>query len=379
MIYLDNASTTKVKQEVIDIISDTMINHWYNPSGLYFGSRESHKLLNNARKCVADFINAKPEEIIFTSSGSESNNMAIKGFLNNNHDYVFIKDPLSHSSVIGIDALCNISFCNENGHVDIYNLELICHRIKTNGGKPFLSIVEANNEIGTIQDVKKISRLIHKYGGVIHVDCTQSLPDHKIDVKKMDIDMMTVSGHKIGTPPGIAILYIKKGIEISPIINGEQENKLRGGTENLPYILGFEQAIKTLNYNKNQYIKDLRDYAIDRFTSIDKAYLVGDKKRRLCNNINICFKDIDAQALLYYLDLHGVCCSVGSACNSFNYKPSHVLKALMMSDEDALSCIRFTLSEDNTYDEIDKVYEFICNFYKLNNKNLKVGDENIGL
>lgn len=372
MIYLDNASTTPILPEVIDEITNTLKNNWFNPSGLYHGSKESHNKMESARTIIANKIGANKEEIVFTSSGSESNNLAINGFLKNNEDYYYLYDPTSHSSVNNIKDIKHKGniLVDQKGKVDLINLKQQCKELKSNHSrsKPFLSLLGANNEIGTIQDIKKISKLIHSYNGVLHVDAVQLFPNQKINVKELGIDMMTISAHKIGMASGIAALYVKKGISLSPIIFGEQENGLRGGTENLPYIMGFAKAVELLNYSDNKQIKLLRDYAIDRLSTLPNSCLVGSKKHRLANNINMCFKNVDSQGLIYYLALHGVCSSSGSACNSFSYKPSHVLKAIGMNDNNALSCIRFTLNKNNTHKEIDELYSYIFNYINMLNK-----------
>lgn len=367
-IYLDYASTSPILPEVSEIIIDCIKYNWYNPSGLYYGSKQSHDLLNNARECIAKKINANKEEIIFTSSGSESNNLAIKGFLKCHRDYFFLCDPLCHSSVKNMNTLCYPLTVDNYGVIQEKPLIEVCEILKENNKKPFVHIVGANNEIGTIQDVKGISEIIHRYNGVIHVDAVQLFSNQYIDVEKLKIDLMSISGHKVGTPCGIACLYIKNNITISPIISGEQENGIRGGTENLPYIMGFKKAVEMLDYDTNKKITELRDYFIDKILTLSNTKLIGAKNCRLSNNINICFSGIDSQALVYYLDVHDICCSTGSACNSFKYEPSHVLKAIGLDDKEALSCIRFTLGRNTTIKELDEVFINICNFIKIYNK-----------
>lgn len=365
MIYLDNASTTKVNEEVVETIVTMLKKHWFNPSGLYSGSLEAKKILDEARETCAKSINAKPEEIIFTSSGSESNNLAISGYLNSHDDYALITDRFEHSSVRNIKSFKYRISNNNKGIISLVSLQECCLNLyKTFSKKPLVSIVGANNEIGTIQNIKKISEIVHNHNGILHVDGVQLFPDMKIDVQELGIDMLSVSGHKIHAPAGCGFLYVKSGISISPIISGEQERGLRGGTENLAYICGMSKAIESLDYSVNEHIKNLRDYAIMKFLKIPNTCLVGSLNNRLSNNINICFKNIDAQDLVVRLGLFDICCNTGSACNTFSYEPSHVLKALGMSDKEALSCVRFSLNEEITKKDIDYVYERILSSIK---------------
>lgn len=361
MIYLDNASTTKPAMEVVDAINSILIKEWYNPSGSYSSSVRANEALTEARKVIAESINASPDEIIFVSSGSEANNLAVKGFFDVNKDYGLITDRFSHSSVRSIKHWRY--YLKNNRHGFIYNysiLETIEKMSLIYNLKPFFSIVGANNEFGTIQNIKHISQIIHNHNGILHVDAVQLYPEMKIDVKKFKIDMMSVSGHKFGCPPGVGFLYVRKGIKISPIISGQQEYSLRGGTENLAYIHSMSVAVNLIDYNENSKIKIIRDYAIDKLLEIEDSYLVGSREHRLSNNINICFRGIDSSSLILYLDNYGICVNNGSACNSSSYEPSKSLKALGMSDNDAHSCVRITLGKDSTVEEID----YLCKIIK---------------
>ena len=361
MIYLDNAATTPVKKEVLDAIINTMQNCWGNPSSSYEFGLEPKRIIENARLAIANSINAEPDEIIFTSGASEANSLAIDGYLkymeNREDEYpYFITSNVEHSSIPLFNADVTIGVDYYIGRVDTNALEnKLSDMLRFS--KKLVSVQAANNEIGIIQDIQTISRIAHKYNGIFHTDATQYYPYYKIDVKTMGIDMMSVSGHKFGCPKGIGFLYVKKGINLSPIIYGTQNNGLRGGTENVPYIAGLAKAVELLDYSKEKDLRDKRDYCLQKIYDLDctqNINLNGDFKNRLPNNINIRIEDVDAQMLIALLDLNGICVSAGSACHSYDAKPSHVLKAIGLSDKEAKESVRITLSEDTTYEEIDK-------------------------
>lgn len=355
-IYLDNAATTKPKREVIDAINKCLVEDWGNPSSLYkFGIR-AKDIVEENRKIVADLIGANPNEIIFTSGACESNSHAICGYMNS-HNCGLIISSIEHKSIMNIvDAYSDrtvIIPVGEDGLIDMRRLE------EALASSPFettlVSIQYANNEIGTIQNVEDISRLIHEYGGVLHTDATQIIPDRKINVN--GIDMMSFSGQKLGATKGIGALYVRNGIKINPIIYGSQEKSLRGGTENVPYIAGLGEAIRHLTYPTDEQ----RDYFLKRILSeIENTYLVGcdDMDYRLKNNASICFKGVESESVLLMLDQKDICVSSGSACNSASLKPSYVLEAINIPKEDMNSVVRFTFGE-NTNEEIDIAIEAI--------------------
>lgn len=368
-IYLDNAATSKYKNTddiIVDTITQAMKDSWMNPSSLYATSIKNK--IDRCRENIANFISAKPEEIIFTSGSSESNNMAIRGFVDymriNTLQYVHvITTPIEHKSVL--KAVENpvlgarIYHCDvdEFGFVDYKSLE---HLLALCEFEPILvSVCMANNEIGTIQNVKEIAGLVHKYDGIIHVDATQAFGHIPIDVKELGVDMMSCSGHKISPVlRGIGFLYKKNGINIQPLIYGTQENGLRGGTENTYGILGLSKALEYCDVGQKK-IDELckkRDYFIDLLESEFGCKLNGSRDKRLPNNVNVTFhNNITGESLLYMLDMDGIKVSVGSACNSKEITPSHVLKGINLTDEQAMKTVRFSLPEDITYGEIDKV------------------------
>lgn len=375
-IYLDNASTTKPKVEVVDAMLPYLTNKYHNPSSLYSPSVQIKKDIENARKTVADFIGAQDNEIYFTSSGSESNCWAIKGFcercLKNDEIPMIVTTPIEHKSIIS--CVENHEFVNceyveidKDGMVDIDDLERIleCYsKRKYTKYNILVSIQIANNEIGTIQKVGKISHIVHEYNAILHMDAVQAFGQISIRVDNMGIDMLSASGHKIGCPKGIGILYKKKDIEIEPLIYGSQMDGMRGGTENVSYIVGFSKAVELKKHyveNGSLLIEVVQNEFIKKLESIG-CKLIGHRHCRLSNNINVMLpKGVGAEEMLYMLDMAGIYISTGSACNSHSVEPSYVLKAIGLTDEEAARCIRITLPDYFDCGIIDKV---ICEIEK---------------
>lgn len=357
MIYVDNASTTKPKSEVVAAVMKCLTTDWGNPSSIHSLGQNAKAIVDDARKAVADLIGAKPSEIIFTSGACEANSLAICGLLNNG-TYTLITTNIEHKSIINLsdDWWTSTKIdVNENGLIDLNELEHALQAAKY--CTPLVSIQYANNEIGTIQDIGSISEIVHKRHGILHTDATQIIPDRKIDVT--GIDMMSFSGQKLGAPKGIGVLYVREGIELAPIIYGSQEKSRRGGTENVPYIAGLGEAVRHLEYPTGE----VRDYFVQRVLSqIPDCYLVGATgKDRLKNNASICFKGVSSDMMVVMLDQRGICVSSGSACN-VGMEVSHVLKAIGMG-EDAKSVVRFTFG-DNTKAEVDIVVEELVKICK---------------
>lgn len=380
-VYLDQAATSKPEQEVIEAMMPYLTEKYYNPSSLYSKAVNVKKDIENARKIIADYINADSDEIYFTSGGSESNCWAIQGFVNAQYNYrykpIILTTKIEHKSIISCAKNNELSYVrfisvDENGYVSLYSLESwLAYYV--NMARPcsyykvIVSIQFANNEIGTIQNIKEISNIVHHYGALLHVDAVQAFGQIPIDVNELCIDMMSVSGHKIGTPKGIGFLYKKHNVEIAPLIFGSQENGLRGGTENVPYIIGFGKAVELLhdNHFMKSWVKRYRDYMIQSLEEIG-CKLIGDKHNRLPNNINIMLPErVSGESMLYMLDMSNIACSTGSACNSHAVEPSHVLSAIGLSDDQAARCIRFTLSGDIDTNKIDIVVKEIEKNIKL--------------
>ena len=365
MIYIDNASTTKPRPEVVVAVMNCLMNDWGNPSSLHQLGQDAKAIVDDARKAVSDLIGAKPSEIIFTSGACEANSLAICGY-RRKHRELLLTTNIEHKSIIDITkSYPEITIripVDSNGFVDTQYLEHILVGLSWSA-RPIVSIQYANNEIGTIQDMEKISHIVHKHGGILHTDATQIIPDRKIDVT--GIDMMSFSGQKLGAPKGIGVLYVRDGIELSPIIYGSQEKSRRGGTENVPYIAGLGEAVRHIEYPTGE----VRDYFVQQvLAQIPDCYLVGATgKDRLKNNASICFKGVSSEMMVVMLDQRGICVSSGSACNA-GIEVSHVLKAIGIG-EDAKSVVRFTFG-DNTKAEVDAVVEELVKICKKLRKNV---------
>lgn len=370
-IYLDEAATTKPSPEVISAMMPYLSEKWHNPSSLYSWASDVSKDVSKARKTVADFINAEEDEVFFTSGGSESNCWAIQGFVTHRSAIeelpCIITTNIEHHSIMECTAMMNMLPClvwyvgvDEYGNVDIEELEeaLKCMTKETKPSNVLVSIGMANNEIGTIQDIKKLSEIIHSYGAIFHTDAVQAFGHIPIDVEDMGIDILSASGHKIGAPKGIGILYKRNGTEINPLIYGSQMDGMRGGTENVPYIIGMAKAVELIErYAKPdmcQRIAYTRDYFIDKLESIG-CKLNGSRENRLPNNINVTLPHgLNGESMLYCMDLCDVYISTGSACNSKSIEPSPVLSAIGLGN-DAYNSIRITFPVGITKEEIDEV------------------------
>jgi cysteine desulfurase len=378
-IYLDTASTTKPNQEVVDVIVEYLNNKWHNPSSLYSNATKVKENLNSAKKTVADFISANADEIYFTSSGSESNCWALQGFVNYTRNHtdkvpVIITSKIEHHSIMACldelkyDAHVFYIDVNKDGVVNIKQLDDYLHKFDLDSYSVLVSIMHANNEIGSIQDIELISKIVHGHNGaILHCDCTQSFGHIPIDVNYLGIDMMTASGHKISAPKGTAILYKRNGININPLIFGSQMNGLRGGTENTAYIMGFAKAVELSKkrVQDSNRIELVRDYFINKLTDAG-CKLNGPVDNRLPSNINVMLpKEVGGEEMLLLLDMSGICIGVGSACNSMMKKPSYVLKAIGLTDEECARSIRITFSEDISNEDIDKVVKEIENSIKI--------------
>lgn len=379
MIYLDSAATSNYssKDDIIaDTIAEAMKKYWRNPSSLY--ASDVKDIINICRKQVADFIGAKPDEIYFTSGSSESNNWAIRGWVDKELSegvsmVNVITTPIEHKSILeavrnpNLGAIVRYCDVDEYGCVDCNSLKRL---LEFREGEPILvSVGSANNEIGTVQDLEKISKLVHEYGGIFHIDATQELPYESINVKELGIDIMSASGHKISPVlKGIGFLYIKNGVNIHPLIYGSQERGVRGGTENVFGIIGLAKAIELCDISQER-LDDMfakRDYFIGRLKHKFGCRLNGHNFLRSPNNINVTFpQNITGESLLYTLEMSGIQISTGSACNSKEISPSHVLKAIGLTDEEAMRSVRFTLSDSITTEEIDMVIDEIEKAIKL--------------
>ena len=363
IIYFDNAATTKIKTEVLNEMMPYLTKNYGNASSLYSIGRISKRAIENARRQVAELINCNSNEIYFTSCGSESDNTAIKGIAKayKGKGKHIITSKIEHPAIL---ETCKnleskgfeVSYINVN-EKGILDLEELRKTIKSS--TILISVMFANNEIGTIEPIKEISQIAKENNIAFHTDAVQALGNVKIDVQKMNIDMLSMSGHKINAPKGIGALYIKNGINIERFIDGgHQEKNKRAGTENIASIVGMGKACEIANKNFEVHIKNLqrlRDYYISNITKEmgDKIRINGSLENRLPGNANISFKGIDGSELVYRLDEYNICVSSGSACSSKNTTPSHVLTAIKTPDEFLNGAIRTSFGENNTFEEIN--------------------------
>lgn len=356
-IYLDNSATTpltdSVKEYLISILDD-----FGNPSSLYSLSEKPKQIILNARQAVAKFINANSDDIYFTSGGSASNTLAIRGYYLKNDCTIFYS-PIAHKSILK----CVESYHNsiplkvsKEGIIDIHDLEQylnVC--IDT----PFVVIDHANSEIGTIQNIEQIIKITHLYNGIVYLDCTGSIPTISIDVKKLDVDMIGFSAHKLGGLKGCGVLYKKKDIVLEPLTYGSQEKGLSAGTENILGIASLGKAVE--DYDYSSISSNDRDYVYNYIIeNISDSYLIGpsiESENRLPHNLYMCFKGIEGESLMIMLDMNGIQVSTGSACTSGDLAPSTTLSAIGIDEQDIHSCIRLTFSGKETKEELDYVCE----------------------
>lgn len=362
LIYLDNAATTRVLPDISAAMSPYSEELFGNPASAYTFSGNINCKVDEARRVIADFIGAGPKEIFFTGGGSESDNWALKGlaFSLRDRGRHIITSKIEHHAVLHTcEFLEKIGYdityldVDSNGFISLDRLEKAIRPDTI-----LISIMFANNEIGTIEPVKEIGRIAHEHGVLFHTDAVQAYGHVKIDVNDMNIDLLSVSGHKINGPKGIGFLYIRSGIRIEPLIHGgSQESGLRGGTTNVPGIIGLAKATEIAGAglaDRADYEIGLRDRLIERIEKeIPYVLLNGDRRQRLPNNVSFCFRFIEGESLLILLDENGICASSGSACTSGSLDPSHVLLAIGRPHEIAHGSLRLTLSDETTKEDID--------------------------
>lgn len=362
IIYMDNAATTQVYPEVLEAMNPFFTEYYGNPSALYSFADEAENAVDKARDTVADLIGAKKEEIYFTGGGSESDNWALKATAEayGKKGKHIITTTIEHHAILHTAQWLEkngfeVTYVNvdEDGKVKLDELEAAIRPDTI-----LISVMAANNEIGTIQPLKEIGEIARRHGVLFHTDAVQAFAHIPINVDEMNIDMLSASGHKINGPKGIGVMYIRKGVQIRSFIHGgAQERQRRAGTHNVPGIVGLGKAVELskANMEKNaEYERELRDYLIERVTTeIPFTKLNGHKTDRLPNNANFCFRFIEGESMLILLDQAGVCASSGSACTSGSLDPSHVLLAIGVPHEIAHGSLRLTVSEKNTKEEVD--------------------------
>ena len=366
MIYLDNAATTKTAPEVVDAMLPYFSEYYGNASTIYSLGAESKKAMDHARQTIADSLGAKPEEIYFTAGGSESDNWALKATA---EAYASKGKHISTTKIEHHAILHTCEYLEKRGfeitylNVDrdgLISLDELKAAIRPD--TILISVMFANNEIGTIEPIAEIGEIAKEHGVLFHTDAVQAYAQVPINVDEMHIDMLSASGHKLNGPKGIGFLYIRKGVKIRSFVHGgAQERSRRAGTENIPGIVGLgaavERAMRIMDSKTRKEI-ELRDYLIGRLENeIPHCWLNGHRTKRLPNNINFSFLFIEGESMLIMLDMKGICASSGSACTSGSLDPSHVLLAIGLKHEEAHGSLRLTLSEDSTKEEMDIVAE----------------------
>lgn len=366
MIYLDNAATTKTAPEVVDAMLPYFSEYYGNASTIYSLGAESKKAMDHARQTIADSLGAKPEEIYFTAGGSESDNWALKATAEayaSKGKHIITTKIEHHAILHTCEYLEKRGFEITYLNVDrdgLISLDELKAAIRPD--TILISVMFANNEIGTIEPIAEIGEIAKEHGVLFHTDAVQAYAQVPIHVDEMHIDMLSASGHKLNGPKGIGFLYIRKGVKIRSFVHGgAQERSRRAGTENIPGIVGLgaavERAMRIMD-SKTQKEIELRDYLIGRLENeIPHCWLNGHRTKRLPNNINFSFLFIEGESMLIMLDMKGICASSGSACTSGSLDPSHVLLAIGLKHEEAHGSLRLTLSEDSTKEEMDIVAE----------------------
>lgn len=374
MIYLDNAATTRTAPEVVEAMLPYFSELYGNPSSIYSLAGKSKEAIDNARAQIANVIGAKPEEIYFTAGGSEADNWALKATFEyfkgkGNH---IITTKIEHHAILHtceylekLGARVTYLDVDKDGLVDIEEL-----KAAITPETILISIMFANNEIGTIEPIKEIGEIAKEHNILFHTDAVQAFCQVPINVDEMHIDMLSSSGHKINGPKGIGFLYIRKGVKIKSFVHGgAQERKRRAGTENVPGIVGYGKAAEMANASMAERTAkeiELRDHMIERLSNeIPHAKLNGHKVKRLPNNVNFSFEFVEGESLLLWLDQAGICASSGSACTSGSLDPSHVLLAIGLVHDIAHGSLRLTLGADTTLEDVDyavdKIKEIVQN------------------
>lgn len=366
LIYLDNAATTAVKPEVFEAMKPYFTEFYSNPSSVYGFAQKNHTVVEDARETIADTLHAAPQEIFFTGGGSEGDNWALKGVAlsyaqKGKH---IITSKIEHHAVLHTcEFLEKMGYevtyldVDEDGLVSLEELENAIREDTI-----LISIMAANNEIGTIEPIKEIGAIAHKHGVLFHTDAVQAYAHIPIDVEEANIDLLSASGHKFHGPKGVGFLYVRKGVRLENLIHGgSQERGRRAGTTNVAGIVGMATAASLAVKNMEENAKKetaLRDHFLERVEKeIPYVKINGHRTKRLPNNANACFRFVEGESLLIMLDMKGICASSGSACTSGSLDPSHVLLAIGLPHEIAHGSLRITVSEDNTLEQIDYVVD----------------------
>lgn len=360
MVYADNAATTKLDIEAFEAMKPFLLDSYSNPSQPYSFSRDSKKALKEARSIIAGCIGADPEEIFFTSGGTESDNWAIKNAGNGGgvvtsviEHHAVLNSCLSYERTGGKVSYVDV---DKKGIVNLADLE-----DKIDESIRLVSVMFANNEIGTIQPISQLAKVAHKHGCLFHTDAVQAIGHVNINVHELDVDLLSASAHKFNGPKGIGFLFIKKGTEIYPYIDGgSQESRLRAGTENVASIVAMAIALKNnckyLEDNEQKLIK-LESKLIEGLNVLKVDYIRNGAEKKIPGNVSLSFRGYEGEALLHRMDLMGICISTGSACDSVNTQISHVIHAIGIPDEYAIGTIRISFGKDNTERDIEVILD----------------------
>ena len=373
-IYLDNAATTPLDKEVLDAMLPYMTTHFGNPSSIYSFGRETKLAVENARKSIATILGAKPGEIFFTSGGTESNNTAIIAAIRDLDCTHIITSPLEHHAVLHTvehyhqKNQVGLSYVSilEDGQIDYNDLEHKLSQLHNEGIKSLVSLMHANNEIGTLLDLKRTGEICKKYNAIFHSDCVQTVGHYPMRLHDLHIHFISATAHKFHGPKGTGILYVNESVQIKPLIfGGGQERNLRAGTENVYGIVGFAKALEvaTRDHDKDrEYIKGIRGYLAEKLKAqVDGISFNGDLQNGLYTVLSVCFPKTDrSEFLLMNLDINNICVSGGSACSSGADVGSHVMQALRKAD--SYATIRFSFSKYNTKEEIDRTLKIVEQF-----------------
>ena len=352
MIYADNAATTKLDPTAFEAMKPYLREEYGNASQPYSFSRSVKKALRTSREIIAQCIGASPEEIFFTSGGTESDNWAIKGILNKHEDALITSNIEHHAVLNSCRAMEREGYSAEYLSVDRDGI-VSSERLKevSTGGAKLVSIMTANNEIGTIEPIAELARIAHEQGAIFHTDAVQAVGHIPVDVNKLEVDMLSASGHKFNGPKGIGFLYIKNGTEINSFMNGgSQENGLRAGTENIASVIGMAAALNKHCEHMEEdtlLLKKLEEEFFSILNDSDLDYVRNGAKNHLPGNINISIRNDDGERILHRMDLMGICISTGSACDSVNTQISHVIRAIKVPEEYAKGTIRITFGTNN--------------------------------
>ena len=360
-IYLDNASTTPVDEKVMEAMKPFFEEKFGNPSSLHSFGQEARVAIDESREKIADYLNCDPKEVIFTGSATEANNIMIKGVIEADDNPHVITTSIEHDAVLetvkesGADY--TVLDVDKDGFIDLEDL-----KEAINEKTVLVTVMYANNEIGTIQPIKDIADLIRKINEkrdkriYLHTDAAQAAGYLNCDVDELGVDGLTISGHKIYGPKGIGVLFKKRNVKVEPIIfGGGQEDGIRSGTYNTPLIVGMGKAVQLLNTEKRkEETKELRDYLVEEVLKIEGASLNGPKEDRLPNNANFSFEGVEGESIVMILDQKGIATSTGSACSSKSLKASHVLRAIGLGDLEAHSSLRVSVGRKTTREDVDR-------------------------